>query len=83
MSYAIEWHPQTRDFLRKLNKEDAIRITKKIRSITDDPFRYLEHYESDKVYKLRVGDYRALIDVDFTSKILLVRILDHRSRIYK
>jgi mRNA-degrading endonuclease RelE of RelBE toxin-antitoxin system len=83
MTYSIEWHPNVRDFLRKLPKEIATRLTKKIRSIKDDPFHFLQHYEGEKTYKLRIGDYRALIDIDFKDKVLFVRVFNHRRRVYK
>ncbi len=44
--------------------------------------KLVEHFEGD-YYKLRVGDYRALVDVDFEKSIILVQVLDHRNRIYK
>ncbi|MEK6924670.1 MAG: hypothetical protein AABW71_00345 [Nanoarchaeota archaeon] len=47
-----------------------------------DPFRFLEHFEGED-YKLRIGDYRMLIDIDFKRKILFVRVFDKRGRIYK
>jgi len=34
-----------------------------------------------KLYKLKMGEYKALIDVE--DEIILVRHIDHRSRIYK
>lgn len=46
-----------------------------------EPFRFLEHFEGNG-YKFRIGDYRALIDVDFEKKILKVRVFDKRERIY-
>ncbi len=49
----------------------------------EEPFRFLEHFEGEDHYKFRVGDYRALVDVDFKNKILIVRALDHRKKIYK
>jgi len=36
-----------------------------------------------KYYKLRIGDYRALIDVDFDKGFLVVEVLDKRGRVYK
>ncbi len=51
-------------------------------SIIDNPFHFLEHYEGE-YYKLRIGDYRALIDINFEKKILIVQVLDKRGRIYK
>jgi len=83
MSYSVEWHPNTRKFLRKLPKEISARIILKFKEIRKDPFHYLEHYEGADVYKLRIGDYRLLIDVDFSDKLLKIRILDHRGKIYK
>ena len=81
MSYSVEWHPKARKFLKKLPKDVAGRIVLKIKEIQQEPFDYLEHFEG-KYYKLRVGDYRLLIDIDFENKILLVQVADHRGRIY-
>jgi mRNA-degrading endonuclease RelE of RelBE toxin-antitoxin system len=83
MSYRVKLHPKVDKFLKKHGDELAERIRSKLRLLKDDPFVYLEHYEGAKVYKLRIGDYRALIDVDTKKKIVYVRVLDHRKRIYK
>ena len=83
MTYSIEWHPKVREFLKKLPKDIAIRISKKVRTIKEKPFHYLQHYEGEDTYKLRIGDYRALIDVEFKEKILYVQHLDHRKKVYK
>ena len=83
MSYFIEWDDKPFKFLENLPENISSRILKKIDSIKENPFRYLEHYEGDKLYKLRIGDYRALIDIDFQKKILTIQILDKRGRIYK
>ena len=34
-------------------------------------------------YKLRVNDYRVIYDIKWDSFVLIVVIVDHRSRIYK
>ena len=79
MNYSIKWTPQVLKDLENV----AERIINKIEDVADNPFHYLEHYEGAEVYKLRVGDYRALIDIDFSKKILKVRIIGHRRNIYK
>ena len=81
MSYAILWHPKAAKNVEKLPKESAIRILHKLDEVALDPFRYLEHFEGQP-YKLRIGEYRALIDVDFQKKILKIQVLDKRERIY-
>ena len=35
------------------------------------------------ISKLRIGDYRALIDIDFENKVLIIQVFDKRGKIYK
>ena len=83
MSYKVKLHPNVVKFLVKLPEDISERIKNKLKEIKENPFHYLEHYEGEDVYKLRIGNYRALIDVDISRKILFVRVLDKRDRIYK
>lgn len=82
ISYRIEFSTQAKKFLRRLDKIQSLRILNKFEELRSDPFRYIEHYEGDG-YKLRIGDIRCLIDIQFDSQILLIRIIDKRGRIYK
>ena len=81
--YSIKWNPGVIEYLEKLPEDISSRIAKKIEQIKENPFHYLEHYEGDKVYKLRIGDYRALIDVDLNNRVLYIQVIDLISRIYK
>lgn len=83
MNYEIKLDPQVDKLIDKLPKNISLRIINKLKQLKENPFHYLEHFEGKKVYKLRIGDYRALIDVNFDNKILKVRVLDKRGRIYK
>jgi len=83
MNFEIEWSERAARTLSKLPEHISSRIARKIDSIKSDPFYYLEHYEGEDVYKLRIGDYRALIDVDLSNKILKVGVIGHRKKIYK
>ena len=82
MSYNIKLHPNVAKYLSKLPTDISTRIKKKLEDTKQNPFHFLEHYEGDKSYKLRIGDYRALIDIDIERRLLFVRVLDHRSRVY-
>ena len=83
MTYEIHWDEKARDFLRKLHPEDAKRIIKKVNSIVDDPRHYLETLTDISSYKLKIGDYRVLIDLHETAKIISVVLIGHRKDIYK
>ena len=81
MSFSVEFSIQASKFIRNLSQEITNRIKKRFKEISENPFRYLEHFEGEKCYKIRIGDYRGLIDVDFNRQILLVRIFDKRGRV--
>jgi len=48
-----------------------------------DPKRYLESLKEVGGYKLRVGDYRVILDVDWNTKTIFVLLVGHRKKIYK
>ena len=83
MTYEIKWKPNHFKHLHKLEKEVRKRIIYKIDKLMEDPFRYLKHYEGGDYYKLRVGDYRVLVDVNLKEKIIFIEVLDKRGKIYK
>ncbi len=76
--------PDAQNFLDKKDKQTAQRLRKGLEKLKgENPFHYLEHYESKDYYKYRMGDYRALVDADFANKMIIVRVIDHRGTIYK
>lgn len=83
MTYDVELHPRASSFLDTLDKNVAARITKKLREVATTPFRYLGRHAGGSTYKLRIGKHRALVNVDSKNRVLRVRALDKRNRIYK
>ena len=65
---------------RKLDESVKKRITRKLDDAAVDPKRLLSRLASVGAHKLRVGDYRVIIDVDWDDKLLIVLTLGHRSR---
>jgi len=78
--YQIELTESSKKFLRKLNKKDAEIILNKIYSMRDNPFRFLKRLQGEKLWRLRIGDYRAVVDVIISiNKMIVVRI-GHRKK---
>tara|TARA_Y100000310_G_scaffold289302_1_gene315605 strand:+ start:1821 stop:2075 length:255 start_codon:yes stop_codon:yes gene_type:complete len=82
MKYQVKFTNQAKRFLKKLDRKERSRILDKFEELREDPFRYLEHYEGEG-YKFRIGAIRSIIDAYQDKKILSVRIIDKRGRIYK
>jgi mRNA interferase RelE/StbE len=83
MPFIVHWSEDAEEFLAKLPGQIAQRIVHKVDSIKHNPFHFLEHYEGNDFYKLRVGCYRLLVDVDLQEKIISIRVIGHRRNVYK
>ena len=80
--FQIELTETAKDFLKKLQKKDAEIILNKIYSIRENPYRFLKRLQGEKLWRLRVGDFRAKVDVIVSmNKIILIRI-GHRKNVY-
>lgn len=83
MSYTIIWSPKSKKRLKKLEQKITISIIKKVEEIKTNPLHFLERLTKIKAFKLRVGDYRIIIDIKRNEKKLDVLILGHRKDVYK
>ena len=80
--FQIEITEIAKTFLKKLQKDDAEIILKKIYSVRENPFRYLKRLQGEKLWRLRIMDYRAIVDVVVSmNKIIVIRI-GYRKNIY-
>ncbi|MFZ1076328.1 MAG: type II toxin-antitoxin system RelE/ParE family toxin [Nitrosotalea sp.] len=69
--------------LAKVDRQNAIRIDKKLREILHDPFLYITRLANLELYKLRVGDYRVLMSIQKNRLIIVVVEISHRRNAYK
>jgi len=83
LRYDIKIKPSALKELKKLPKELSERIMRKLVFISDTPQSFMKKLESEKVWSLRIGDYRVLIDVYEDKKLIEVLKVGHRKDIYK
>lgn len=83
MSYQIIFDEKAIDFLEKLDKNTRVRIFKKILSTKQNPFRYFEKLTKRDLYKLRIGDYRVIADINKKDIKILIVFIGHRKNIYE
>lgn len=78
--YSIQIEENAEKFLKNLNKKDAEMILNKIYQLRENPFRYLKKLSGNKLWRLRIADYRAIADVIVSmNKIIIIRI-GHRKK---
>jgi mRNA interferase RelE/StbE len=83
MVYVVRVSKEARNILKSLQKDLQVRILKKLEIIKNSPYHFLERYKGSSLWKLRVGDYRVIIEIDESNKTLDVLTLGHRKNIYK
>ena len=80
--YSVRIEKNAEDFLKKLPKKDSEAILNKIYSLRDNPFRFLKRLQGEKLWRLRIGDYRAIVDVIVSGNVIFVLRIGHRKNIY-
>ena len=81
--YEVIFDPKAIEFLEKSNKDLAKRIWNKVMSAKENPHRFFERLTGRTDYKLRIGDYRAIADIDDTNKKIEVTLIGHRKNVYQ
>jgi mRNA interferase RelE/StbE len=70
--------------LEKTEKNIRKRIYNKIISTKEDPFRFFfERLTGKNEFKLRIGDYRVVADIDETTQRISILVIGHRKNIYE
>ena len=81
--YIILFSNKAKKQLFKLEKKIQERIIAALERIRIRPESYIAKLVGDQGYKLRVGDYRVIMDIDNNNLLILVIKVGHRRDIYK
>jgi len=81
--YKVIFDDKAIEFLEKLDTKNRDRIFNKILSTKENPFHYFEKLTARNLYKLRVGNYRIIADINENNIKILVLLIGHRKNIYK
>lgn len=82
MMYDIIFSEKASKQFYKLEKLLQERIISSLERIRIRPEAYITKLVGDPAHKLRVGDYRILLDIDQGKLIILVIKIGHRKNIY-
>jgi len=71
--------------LKRISKKNLLKIKKNIEELQEFPnisqIKSLNNHPLED-YRLRVGDYRILFDVDWKNKEIYILKIDHRKEVY-
>ena len=82
MVYRIIWSESAARQLAKLDRSVAKRILERVQELESDPSRFLRRLVGVPYYRLRVGDFRVIVEVAQDRLLVLVLKVGHRSKVY-
>ena len=84
--YSVELSQKADKFLEKLDNHIRDRLEERLKRLGEEPVpsdaKFICRDNGDKVFRYRIGDYRALYKVKDNEKIVLNAKIDKRPRVY-
>ena len=81
--FSIIFDKKAANELASLEKQLATRIYKKLEKCKENPFSYFEPLTPRSDFKLRVGDYRIIADINTSLQRIEVTKIGHTKNVYK
>jgi len=81
MNYRILLHPRANDFIISVQKDLENRIKKKIKTLSLSPEKG-NKLKLSNFRRLRIGDYRAIYEIDHKKKQVIILFIGHRKDVY-
>ncbi len=84
-SFRIDFKPSVEKDLRRLPVEIISRSMEKIAQLEFEPFppQSIKISGSERLHRLRVGDYRIIYEVDIKEKAIAIHYIRPRSIVYR
>ena len=83
MIYSILFSLSAKKQLQKLEKDTQRHIIAVLERIRFRPEKFVKKLTNDPGYRLRVGDYRVIMDIKKDKLLILILKIGHRKTIYK
>ena len=85
MNYSLQFKPAVEKDLKPLSQTLLIRAFKQIIALQDDPLPQQASKLSgiDNLYRIRIGDYRIVYEIDRDNRLIIVHYIRHRRDVYR
>lgn len=84
-SFSIIFKPSIAKDLHRLPRVAVTRVMRRIEDLQSDPFpsQSIKLSGTERLYRVRVGDYRIVYEVDTQSKQVTIHYVRHRREVYR
>ena len=82
MAFVVLLHPRVARDLDRIEKVVGKRIKEHLLMLKDHPERVGKQLKYSDFWSLRVGDYRAIYEIDRKKRQVIVLFIGHRKKVY-
>jgi len=82
VAFTVLLHPKAAKTLEKLTKPLQQRITKRLQELRDHPERIGKQLQYSNFWSLRIGDYRAIYEINREKRQVIILFIGHRKKVY-
>jgi len=82
VSFTVVVHPKAAKTLRKIEEPTKSRIKDKLRELKEKPEKAGKPLKYSDFWSLRVGDYRAIYEINKDKNQVIILFIGHRKKVY-
>jgi mRNA interferase RelE/StbE len=84
-SFKVQFKPAAHKDFRRIPQKTLSRILEAIDELAQDPFsaQAIKLAGSDRLYRIRVGDYRVIYEIETEADTIMVHYVRHRREAYR
>jgi len=82
VTFKVLLHPKAAKELQKIEKQIRTRIIGNAKQLCENPDKLGKPLKQSDYWSLRVGDYRAIYEINQNKKQVVILFIGHRSKVY-
>ena len=82
MAFSVFLHPRAARALKRIEESMRLRIVERLRELESRPERVGKRLKYSDFWSVRVGDYRAVYEIDRDKNRVAVLFVGHREKVY-
>lgn len=82
MTFTVLLHPKAARELDRLENQTKRRVRENLKELRNNPDKIGKRLRPSDFWSLRIGDYRAIYEIDSAERRVIILFVGHRSKVY-
>jgi mRNA interferase RelE/StbE len=82
LTFTVLLHPKAARELDRLENQTKRRVRENLKELRNNPDKIGKRLRPSDFWSLRIGDYRAIYEIDSAERRVIILFVGHRSKVY-